>query len=285
MNKKRKQRVVILGSGGFVSSAVEEQLKKNNFKVIALSRKKLDLAKYTSVNYLKLNIRVNDIIFFAAADAPVKSYKQFQKNISICSNVCNGLNDKNLKKLVYLSSDAVYSDTKKFITEKSETNPISLHGLMHITREKMLYQSIDNKKLCVVRPTLIFGKKDPHNGYGPNKFSREILTNKCVNIFGKGEELRDHIAIKDVSRLIVMIIKLNKKGIFNLVTGRTYTFLILAKKLFKIFGFKNKFYFHKRKGPKPHGGLRKFDNKKIKKEFKNFKFLKIEEALKQECLS
>ena len=29
-----------------------------------------------------------------------------------------------------------------------------------------------NIKLCIVRPTLVYGANDPHNGYGPNKFIR-----------------------------------------------------------------------------------------------------------------
>ena len=27
--------------------------------------------------------------------------------------------------------------------------------------------------LCFLRPTLIYGSKDPHNGYGPNRFMRQ----------------------------------------------------------------------------------------------------------------
>ena len=92
---------------------------------------------------------------------------------------------KKVKKLIYLSSDAVYSDTRKFINEKSDTNPISLHGLMHLTREKMLSKVIQTKNLCIIRPTLIFGKEDPHNGYGPNKFFREINSFGKINLFVK----------------------------------------------------------------------------------------------------
>ena len=73
--------------------------------------------------------------------------------MKICSNICESLIKKKVKKLIYLSSDAVYSDTRKFINEKSDTNPISLHGLMHLTREKMLSKVIQTKNLCIIRPT------------------------------------------------------------------------------------------------------------------------------------
>ena len=259
-----KKRIIILGSGGFVSSAVEKLLYINNFKVVALKKKNLDLEKTSSIIKLQKKIKKNDIVFFIAANAPVKTFKQFDKNMKICSNICESLIKKKVKKLIYLSSDAVYSDTRKFINEKSDTNPISLHGLMHLTREKMLSKVIQTKNLCIIRPTLIFGKEDPHNGYGPNKFFREINSFGKINLFGKGEELRDHISIKDVAKLVLLIIKKDKYGIYNLVTGNVNSFLSIAKMIFELSGKEKKIIFNKRVGPKPHRGLRKFNNIKIK---------------------
>ena len=43
--------------------------------------------------------------------------------------------------------------------------------MMHVIRENYL-KSLFLKKLCILRPTLIYGEGDPHNGYGPNKFIR-----------------------------------------------------------------------------------------------------------------
>ena len=75
----KKKRIIILGSGGFVSSAVEKLLYINNFKVVALKRKNLDLEKTSSIIKLQKKIKKNDIVFFIAANAPVKTFKQFDK--------------------------------------------------------------------------------------------------------------------------------------------------------------------------------------------------------------
>ena len=56
------------------------------------------------------------------------------------------------------------------------------------------------KNLCIVRPTLVYGEGDPHNGYGPNRFIK-LIKKKPIELFGRGEELRDHVWINDVSRL------------------------------------------------------------------------------------
>ena len=58
---------------------------------------------------------------------------------------------------------------------------------MHLIKENVL-KNYFNEKLCILRPTLIYGKKDPHNGYGPNKFLRKITSNQSIDLFGKGEK-------------------------------------------------------------------------------------------------
>ena len=63
--------------------------------------------------------------------------------------------------------------TQKKITENSLIAPNSLHGQMHLIRENYL-TDIFQEKMCIIRPTLVFGPNDPHNGYGPNKFIRDI---------------------------------------------------------------------------------------------------------------
>ena len=83
---------------------------------------------------------------------------------------------------------------------------------MHIVRENILKNNFSYQKLLILRPTLVYGKNDPHNGYGPNKFNRDSKLNKKILIFGKGEELRDHIDVNDVAKIIYNLnLTLNKR--------------------------------------------------------------------------
>ena len=61
---------------------------------------------------------------------------------------------------------------------------------MHLTRELILRKYFNNK-LCILRPTLIFGKEDKHNGYGPNQFT--ILQKKIKIFFCLGKEKKKEI--------------------------------------------------------------------------------------------
>lgn len=118
------------------------------------------------------------------------------------------ISDKKISHLIYISSDAVYEDSLKKMTENSSIKPNSLHGIMHCVREDLLKLYFKNN-LSIVRPTLVYGPQDTHNGYGPNYFARNALQNRNIHVFGNGEELRDHVYIDDVSQLIFEI--LNKK--------------------------------------------------------------------------
>lgn len=272
-------RVVILGSGGFISSEVEKTLELNNTKYLGLKRRKIDLLKETSSFKLKKIIKKNDIILFIAAVAPAKNSQDLTKNLIILKNVCKGIDYKRIKKIIYISSDAVYSDTKKKINEKSETIPTSIHGMMHLLRENYL-RNIYNKKLCIIRPTLIYGSNDPHNSYGPNSFIRKYLNNENISLFGKGEELRDHVWVKDVANIIMNIIYNNFFGIINIATGKTISFYKIAKTINQLKGQNSKkIFFTKRNGPMPHNGLRKFDIKILKNKFKKLVPKRFEKVL------
>ena len=181
----KKKRIVVLGKNSFVASKLIKLLIKNNHDFLAISKKKIDLTKNTSVKKLNKIINSNDIFVFISAIAPVKNFKMLNQNLNICQNVFKVLKEKKIKYLLYVSSDAVYSDSKVPIDEKSKTEPENLHGFMHLMRENIL--RLLGIKMCIVRPTLVYGSNDPHDGYGPNKFIRNAQSKKYIKLFGKGE--------------------------------------------------------------------------------------------------
>ena len=278
MNKKIK-RVVIIGSDSFIASSVIPLLKKKNINTLLINRKVCDLLEEDSSKILSRKIKNDDIIIFAAANAPVKNYNMFLDNIKICKNIINSLHNKYVR-MVYISSDAVYSDKKTFIDENSKTDPDSLHGLMHITREKLL-STIKFKSLTIIRPTLVYGSNDPHNGYGPNKFMRLAALNKNIELYGYGEELRDHIFINDLGKIIFNCIIKNKAGVFNAVSGRVISFKTIAQNIIKYKKSNSKIIYIKRVSPMPHNGYRAFNNQKIKKDL-NITFKSFKEIIKNQ---
>ena len=275
-----KKRIVIIGSSGIISQNLQKKLKEKKLNFLSFGRKDFDLKKNKSYEVLNKKIRNNDIIIFISAEAPAKNMEMFFNNMKICDNVCKSLKEKKINKLIYISSDAVYSDTSLKITERSKALPDSIHGMMHLMREISLQINF-KKRLCILRPTLIYGVGDSHQGYGPNRFINLARKNKDIFLFGKGEERRDHIYIDDLINILFKCIKNNKYGVFNLASGIVTSFNKIAKIVVTLTNSKSKILNTKRVGLMPHNGYRPFNVTFIKKNFKNIELNTIEDGVKK----
>tara|TARA_B100000029_G_scaffold232220_2_gene229620 strand:- start:1297 stop:2190 length:894 start_codon:yes stop_codon:yes gene_type:complete len=274
----KPKRVVIFGSSGIISKNLQIRLQKDKINFIVFGKAEINLKKKKSEKMIKKMIKKNDTIIFISAEAPVKNHEMLMNNIIMCENICNGLKNSSINQLIYISSDAVYEDAKNSITEKTNASPTSLHGLMHLIRETMLKKYF-NSKLCILRPTLIYGVGDTHLGYGPNRFLKLSLKNIDLNIFGNGEERRDHILVDNI--IDIMIKCINKKGVgnLNLATGKVISFMNIAKIILGMLNSKSKIKKIKRMGPMPHNGYRAFNIRSIKKNFKEVYISNILEGL------
>ena len=151
---------------------------------------------------------------------------------------------------------------------------------MHITRELMLKNKFE-ELLCILRPTLIYGPGDTHDGYGPNRFVGLAVKNKTLSIFGNGEEKRDHIFVEDLVKIIFKCIEKKALGILNLVSGKVYSFKYLAKLIIAQSKSKSKLIKIKRKGPMPHNGYRPFNKILLKHYFQETKILPIKIGIRK----
>ena len=276
---KNNNRVVVFGKSGFIAKHLIVALKNENFKILPISSKKIDLLKSTSIKQIKSIINDSDTVVFTSAKAPVKNIQMFYDNITMIKNFIEATKNKKINHLIYISSDAVYSDSKNKINENSKTDPDSLHGMMHLIRENLL-KSFQNN-ISIIRPTLIFGHNDPHNGYGPNKFVRLVNNSSNIILFGNGEEKRDHIWVEDLSKILIHVIRKRVLGKLNATTGSVISFNAIAKQVKKISNKNIKIISTDRVGKMPHNGYRAFDNSKIYKIIPKFKFRKFSKIIKQ----
>jgi nucleoside-diphosphate-sugar epimerase len=272
-------RVVIVGAGGFVGVATMEKLIACGIEVIGITRRDVDLLSGEAAEQLARIIHANDILVFIAANVPVKNNAMLIDNLLMANVLSTALGAAQVSHLIYLSSDAVYVDSRNPLTEASCAQPASLHGAMHLTREVMLTEAC-NVPLCILRPTLIYGANDPHNGYGPNRFRRLAQRGEEIVLFGAGEEQRDHIYIDDVAEIIVRCVLHKSQGILNIATGTVTSFFHLAKKVAALAPIPPEIRTTERSGPMPHRGYRAFDVSSIAKAFPDFKSTPLDFGLK-----
>ena len=271
-------RVVILGAGGFVSTAVQRKLEALNIPILALTQEMLDLIHEGSAQQLSEMLQPDDALLFVAANAPVKTEGMLIENLHIGETVCKVLKTVTVSHVVYISSDAVYADCEAPLTESSCAQPGSLHGVMHLAREVMLTNAWKGP-LCFLRPTLIYGKEDPHNGYGPNRFLRLAAKGEEIILFGEGEERRDHVWVEDVAELISRVLIHKSFGILNIATGDVVSFREIADLAVQLSTGNSLIKSTPRDGPMPHNGYRPFDISATKIVFPGFEFINLPEGL------
>jgi UDP-glucose 4-epimerase len=273
-------RIVIIGANGFVGSEIVAAAHKRGSAVLALGRPDLDLLSDSGAATLANAVRPNDSVIFVSAKAPCKDYAMFLENIVLAKTALDGLNGKQLAHFLYISSDAVYSDSSAPLVEASTTAPDNLHGQMHVAREIMFQTSLGETPFATLRPTLIYGARDPHNGYGPNRFRRLVKGGEPIKLFGKGEERRDHVNVRDVAELAMLICEHKTVGAMNAVTGHVESFMELAQ-MANGFGVEPvPIKSLPRSGPMPHDGYRPFDPSGVLALFPDFQFTAIEDGLR-----
>ena len=278
LNSHLSKRVLILGSSGIISLNLQKYLTKEKVSFKVLGRSKVNLTLDRNIYKLKKIISKKDCVIFISAEAPVKNLKMLFNNIVMSLNFCSNVSYNSLNHLIYISSDAVYKDIKKPMTEKSLAEPNSLHGMMHKIRENIFKKNF-KKKLLILRPTLIYGLEDTHNGYGPNQFLKKVKNKEVIKLFGKGEERRDHVFIDDVTKIIFECIKKKGVGILNIASGKVVSFSNIVKIIKNVLGKKIKTKNLKRNGPMPHGGYRAFNIGLLKKNFKKIKISSIQKGI------
>ena len=272
----KPERVVVMGAGGFVGAAIANKLAAEKIPALLLTRKQIDLLAANAAESLARMLQPGDSVVMVSAIAPVKTVPMLMQNLNMAEALCAALAVKPVSHLLYISSDAVYADDANPVTERSHCAPSTLHGMMHAARELML-KSATAAPVALLRPTLIYGADDPHNGYGPNRFRRQAEKREPITIFGEGEERRDHILIDDVAALAVAILMQRSRGALNAVTGISTSFHDIAQKVAAQLGGRVESV--PRPGPRPHLLHRFFDITDCLKAFPGFRFTPLDDGL------
>jgi nucleoside-diphosphate-sugar epimerase len=276
---QKPSRVVVLGALGFVGGTCARLLAARGVPVLALDKDDIDLMATGAAEQLQRRLAPDDTVLVVSARAPCKDTGMMVDNIRIMHAVCSALERSSVNHVVYFSSDAVYSDGPVPLTEQSPTEPVSMHGTMHLARELMLKATVKAAPLAVVRSTLIYGEGDPHNGYGPNRFRRLAAAGQEIVLFGEGEERRDHVLVDDVAEIVCRVIEHRSRGTLNIATGEVYSFRDIAERVAATAKPAVAVRGTPRQGEMPHGGYRPFDIAACRRAFPDFRYTSLADGL------
>ncbi len=274
-SSQRPARAVVIGAGGFVGGAIVQRLQNENVPVLGLTRREVDLLQEGAAKKLAGLLHADDAVAFVAALAPARHAAALMQNLVMAEQLIAALSVQPVAHLVYISSDAVYADAANPVTERSCRQPSTMHGMMHAARELML-KAEAKAPLAVLRPSLLYGARDPHNGYGPNRFRRLAAKGEPITLFGDGEEQRDHVDVDDVARLTSLVLAHRSRGELNVATGTSISFREVAELVVKLTGRPVEIRGTLRQNPITH---RHFDITECLKAFPQFRYTPLRDGL------
>lgn len=273
----KPRRVVVIGGHGFIGGAVVERARAEGIKTLSLGRAEVDLLGTDAHVTLARSLREGDSVVAASARAPCKDVDMLVDNMVLTRNILAALTSVKLAHVVNISSDAVYGEEPTPLREDMPPAPGSLHGAMHLARE-LAFQSAVTVPLAILRPTLVYGAADPHNGYGPNRFRRLAAKGEDIALFGEGEERRDHVLVDDVAEIALRVLLHRSSGVLNVASGEVHSFRAIAEQAALLSGRGSRIRGTTRSGPMPHNGYRPFDVSATKAAFPDFAYVLFDEG-------
>ncbi len=259
------KKIIVTGGSGFIGSNLVNYLVKKNYFVINIDKLTYSSNTFpnqnlTKKNYKFLKIDINNkskiiyvirkykpvCIFNLAAethvDRSIDSPFQFiHSNILGVFNILEAIkeNKKNKKiKLVHISTDEVYGDIiASRSNEKFPYNPSSPYSASKASADHLIKSYIRTYKI----PALI---SNCCNNYGPYQFPEKlipkiitnILNNKPLPIYAKGQNSREWIHVEDHCEALYKIFKKGKIGeSYNVGSNINLKNINLVKTILNIF--------------------------------------------------
>lgn len=227
-------KILVTGSRGFIGKQILEHLKQFDVITDSIGSERIDLKNIEEV--MKLD-KAEIVIHLGG-----KTTKDLDWNEYFYNNVIGTLNileyciKKNVKKMIFISS-YVYGKPK--YSPIDEKHPISPHNAY--TKSKYLaeqlcefYAKNSDLNVIILRPFNIFGKTLP-KGFLISNLLKSIQNGEKITIINKNSK-RDFLHVDD---LIVIILKMMnfdfKFEIFNVGSGKSYSFNEVIEKIEKSF--------------------------------------------------
>lgn len=237
------KNALVTGGAGFIGSHLSRALLREGLEVKILDN--LSMGKKENVpddaefifgdvcskGDVEKTLKGIEIVFHEAARVSIRSsikefYQDVETNLMGTVNLLRCCVGTGVKKIVFASSMAVYSDCNSpvKISENYTLKPISPYGISKLASEKYCLQfSKDFDIDChVLRYFNTYGVGQTFTPYVGviTIFIKQLLNGETPKIFGDGEQRRDFTHVNDIVSANLLSMKSQiPRGIFNVGTG------------------------------------------------------------------
>ena len=274
-------KIVITGGTGFIGSHIAESLAKSGHEIVIvdnldpyysidLKMRNLDIV-LNSGNVVFINADVTDLsrmkeiidstvdyVYHEAAQAGVRisvedPFKPNDVNVLGTLNVLKASLDAGVKKVINASSSSVYGKVKYLpFDEQHPTEPVSPYGVSKLAAEHYcrVFYEVYGLPTTSLRYFTVYGPR-MRPDLAISIFTKKMLANEPITVFGDGEQTRDFTYIEDVVEANKRLLnnKVTDGKVLNIGGGNRISVNTLIETLRSITGSKSEvIYSNKQKG-------------------------------------
>ena len=206
-----------------------------------------DLSKTSAKELSETISKPVDVIVHLAAKAGVRpsildplSYQR--ANVFGLQNLLDFANERNIKQFVFASSSSVYGLNDHFPWKEDEQLlPISPYAMTKLAGEMLghVYSKLYGTRFIALRFFTVYGPSQRPD-LAIHKFTKAILTNRPITMYGEGNTSRDYTYVDDTVQGIVAAMQYDQTNFEIINLGNSYSVSLkeLISSIEKIMGKK-----------------------------------------------
>ena len=230
-------KIIVTGGAGFIGSHIAEKLAKGGHEIVIVD----NLDDYYSIDLKKRNIEIIlnsgeasfinadvtdlksmseiidstvDYVYHEAAQAGVRisvedPFKPNNVNVVGTLNVLKASLDAGVKKVINASSSSVYGKVKYLPFDEQHPNqPVSPYGVSKLAAEHYcrVFHEVYGLPTTSLRYFTVYGPR-MRPDLAISIFTRKMLHNEFITIFGDGEKTRDFTHIDDIVKVNLKLLE------------------------------------------------------------------------------
>ena len=221
-----KKKILIIGEKSFIGNYLFGYFKNK------LTVKKISFKKFKKLNINYINIYTHII---NCSLNPLYTKNKYSEKYDVDLQIAKKLQNS-VSKFIFLSSRHVYLP-KDNIKENSKVKPISQYGKNKKKTEDLLFKKLKNN-LLILRIANIIGDRKIKNSRRVHKTFIDIFFDnlKLGYVINNGKIYKDFLTIRQLAIIVLNLINVDAKGIFNVSAGKK---IFLAKLINWLLNYNN----------------------------------------------